>query len=227
MLVVMTSKGTAPSTSRRITYEIVIRGQLSERYAATYLSESLGSTVGPAHLEPGDRTTAIVIEVIDQTHLLAILERLRDLSLEIERVNPAHESAQHDLRNTDPTPPPAPTYAAGMKANTTTPNVGEPRREYAEMFVPGEEELEDGELRVTVLGSGRSVGDRRPILGEHAFRGRQQRARPLRPRPRDRLAREPSESAAAGQAPRQDVIHPPHTNHTARGLARNHEEAAT
>ena len=35
-----------------------------------------------------------------------------------------------------------------------TPIVGTPRREYAEMFVPGAEALEDGELRVTVLGSG-------------------------------------------------------------------------
>jgi ribonuclease Z len=42
----------------------------------------------------------------------------------------------------------------GTKAITLTPIVGTPRREYAEIFVPGEEALEDGELRVTVLGSG-------------------------------------------------------------------------
>jgi glyoxylase-like metal-dependent hydrolase (beta-lactamase superfamily II) len=47
-----------------------------------------------------------------------------------------------------------PAYAGGTQAITTTPVVGTPRREYAEMFVPGEEELEDGEIRVTVLGSG-------------------------------------------------------------------------
>jgi hypothetical protein len=88
----MTSKGTVPSTSKRVTYEIVVRSALSERFAATFLRESLGSTVGPVRVEPGNGTTAIVIEVIDQTHLLAVLERLRDLSLEIERVNPAHES---------------------------------------------------------------------------------------------------------------------------------------
>jgi hypothetical protein len=87
----MTPKGTRPRTSRRATYEIVVRGELSERFASTFLSESLESTVGPARVEPGNGTTAIVIEVIDQTHLLAVLERLRDLSLEIERVNPAHE----------------------------------------------------------------------------------------------------------------------------------------
>jgi ribonuclease Z len=45
-------------------------------------------------------------------------------------------------------------FMGGTKALTLTPIVGTPRREYAEMFVPGEEPLEDGELRVTVLGSG-------------------------------------------------------------------------
>lgn len=49
---------------------------------------------------------------------------------------------------------PVPVYAGGTKAITLTPVVGAPRRQYAEMFIPGEEELEDGELRVTVLGSG-------------------------------------------------------------------------
>jgi hypothetical protein len=94
MLDLMTSKGTVPRRSKRVTYEIVVRGELSERFASTFLSESLGSSVGPARVEPADGVTAIVIEVIDQTHLLAVLERLRDLSLEIERVNPAHESAR-------------------------------------------------------------------------------------------------------------------------------------
>jgi ribonuclease Z len=58
------------------------------------------------------------------------------------------------MRNDHPTSLPAPTYAGGTKPITTTPVVGTPRREYAEMFVPGEEELADGEMRVTVLGSG-------------------------------------------------------------------------
>jgi hypothetical protein len=94
MLVWMMSKETVPSRSRRVTYEIVVRGELSERFASTFLSDSLGSTVGPARVEAGDGTTAIVIGVIDQTQLLAVLERLRDLSVEIERVNPAHESGR-------------------------------------------------------------------------------------------------------------------------------------
>lgn len=49
---------------------------------------------------------------------------------------------------------PVPAFAGGTKAITLTPVVGIPRREYTEMFVPGEEMLEDGEMRVTVLGSG-------------------------------------------------------------------------
>jgi ribonuclease Z len=49
---------------------------------------------------------------------------------------------------------PVPAFAGGTKAITLTPVVGTPRREYAEMFIPGEEKLEDGEMRVTVLGSG-------------------------------------------------------------------------
>jgi ribonuclease Z len=58
------------------------------------------------------------------------------------------------MNNSDATSLPAPTFAGGTKAITTTPVIGKPRREYAEVFVPGEEELEDGEVRVTVLGSG-------------------------------------------------------------------------
>jgi len=92
MLVSMTSKATVLSTSQRRTYEIVVRGELSEHFTSTFLSERVGLTPGQARVEPKDGTTAIEIDVIDQAHLLAILERLRDLSLEIERVNPAHET---------------------------------------------------------------------------------------------------------------------------------------
>jgi hypothetical protein len=94
MLVSMTSSGTSPGRSKRVTYEIVVRGELSERFASTFLDECVGSTPERTRVEPGDGTTSIAIEAIDQAHLLAILERLRDLSLEIERVNPAHESGR-------------------------------------------------------------------------------------------------------------------------------------
>jgi ribonuclease Z len=49
---------------------------------------------------------------------------------------------------------PVPVFAGGTKAITMTPVVGTPRRKYTDMFIPGEEALENGELRVTVLGSG-------------------------------------------------------------------------
>ena len=58
------------------------------------------------------------------------------------------------MTNSNPMTLPVPAFAGGTKAITLTPVVGTPRREYAEMFIPGEEQLEDGELRVTVLGSG-------------------------------------------------------------------------
>ena len=58
------------------------------------------------------------------------------------------------MTNSNPMSLPAPTFFGGTKAITMTPVVGTPRREYAEMYIPGEEALEDGELRVTVLGSG-------------------------------------------------------------------------
>ena len=49
---------------------------------------------------------------------------------------------------------PAVSFAGGSRAVTTTPVVGAPNRVYADVFVPGEEPLADGEMRVTVLGSG-------------------------------------------------------------------------
>jgi ribonuclease Z len=58
------------------------------------------------------------------------------------------------MSSEDLTALPAPTFAGGTRAITTTPIVGTPRHAYPELFIPGEEELEDGELRVTVLGSG-------------------------------------------------------------------------
>jgi hypothetical protein len=61
---------------------------------------------------------------------------------------------RREFESNQPTSLPVPAFAGGTKAITLTPVVGTPRREYAEMFIPGEEALEDGELRVTVLGSG-------------------------------------------------------------------------
>jgi ribonuclease Z len=45
-------------------------------------------------------------------------------------------------------------HLGGTLALTTTPIVGAPARRYPETYVPGEEDLDAGEIRVTVLGSG-------------------------------------------------------------------------
>lgn len=58
------------------------------------------------------------------------------------------------MTNGEPASLPVPTYAGGHLAVTETPVVGTPRREPAEVFVLGKEAVEDGEIRVTVLGSG-------------------------------------------------------------------------
>ncbi len=58
-------------------YRIVVRGRLSERFAATF--DGMAT-------EPGDGETAIVGRVRDQAHLYGILERVRDFGLELLRV---------------------------------------------------------------------------------------------------------------------------------------------
>lgn len=67
---------------------------------------------------------------------------------------------------------PVPAFAGGTKAITVTPVVGTPRRQYAEMFIPGEEKLADGEMRVTVLGSGNPWVTLVPGRGQHPRRSR-------------------------------------------------------
>jgi hypothetical protein len=57
---------------------------------------------------------------------------------EIEHVNPTRRRKEHEMTNGDPASLPVPAFAGGTKAITTTPVVGTPQREHAEMFVPGE-----------------------------------------------------------------------------------------
>jgi ribonuclease Z len=61
---------------------------------------------------------------------------------------------EDEMKNEQVTTLPPLSFMGGTTAMTLTPVVGKPKRAYAEMYVPGEEPLEDGELRVTVLGSG-------------------------------------------------------------------------
>jgi ribonuclease Z len=68
-------------------------------------------------------------------------------------VTPGEPAAPATVSAKSTTLPPL-AFMGGTKAMALTPVVGKPKRAYAEMFVPGAEALEDGELRVTVLGSG-------------------------------------------------------------------------
>lgn len=63
-----------------VVYEILVRGQIGE---------SLATDLGALRLEARQDQTLIVIAVIDQAHLHGVLERLRDLNVDIESVNPA------------------------------------------------------------------------------------------------------------------------------------------
>jgi hypothetical protein len=61
-------------------YEILVRGELGE---------SLTEELGPCRLEHARGRTRIVIEILDQAHLHGVLERLRDLNIDIESVIPS------------------------------------------------------------------------------------------------------------------------------------------
>jgi hypothetical protein len=61
-------------------YEILVRG---------CLGDDIGDELGCSRLEQRDGRTLIVIDIIDQSHLHGVIERLRDLNIEIESVNRA------------------------------------------------------------------------------------------------------------------------------------------
>ena len=61
-------------------YEIVVRGRLSSRYAGAF---------DGAHLVPRNGQTTLCADVVDQSHLYGLLNRLRDLGIELVSVNPA------------------------------------------------------------------------------------------------------------------------------------------
>ena len=61
------------------TYEVLVRGELSDH---------LVDVLGARRVVPSRGKTLIVVDVIDQSHLHGILNRLQDHNIEIERVNP-------------------------------------------------------------------------------------------------------------------------------------------
>ena len=66
----------APGTN---TYEILVRGEIGE---------GLAGILGARRLDARPGMTILVIEIIDQSHLRGVLERLSDHDIEIARMNP-------------------------------------------------------------------------------------------------------------------------------------------
>ena len=64
-------------------YEIEVRGRLSARYQ---------SALDGATLVPRDGHTTLRAELVDQSQLYGLLNRLRDLGIELVSVNPATET---------------------------------------------------------------------------------------------------------------------------------------
>jgi hypothetical protein len=76
----MISMSAQPGQPAATVYAVLVRGKLDQ---------ALADELGALRLEQADGQTRIVIELIDQSHLHGVLERLRDLNIEIESVNPA------------------------------------------------------------------------------------------------------------------------------------------
>ena len=64
-------------------YRICVRGQLTQRFATEFDGMSL---------EPGVAHTALIGQVRDQSQLFGLLDRIRDLGLELVSVQPRSES---------------------------------------------------------------------------------------------------------------------------------------
>ena len=71
----------APRSRQR--YEIVVRGRLSSRYERAF---------DGARLLPHNGHTTLHADLVDQSQLYGLLNRLRDLGIELVSVNPAAES---------------------------------------------------------------------------------------------------------------------------------------
>ena len=69
-------------SDRTTTYEILVRGTVAAGFA---------DDVGARCCELSEGRTVIVVDILDQSHLRGILDRLGDLNIEIESVNPREE----------------------------------------------------------------------------------------------------------------------------------------
>ena len=64
-------------------YEIVVRGRLSSRYDCAFEG---------ARLVPHHGQTTLCADLVDQSQLYGLLNRLRDFGIELVSVNPAAET---------------------------------------------------------------------------------------------------------------------------------------
>ena len=64
-------------------YEIVVRGRLSSRFESAF---------DGARIVPHDGQTTLRADLVDQSQLYGLLNRLRDLGIELVSVNPAGAS---------------------------------------------------------------------------------------------------------------------------------------
>jgi hypothetical protein len=69
----------AQTSARPTVYQIVVRGELSQRFRPAFEGMALVS---------GDGRTVITGPVVDQAHLHGLLDRVGDLGLELISVNP-------------------------------------------------------------------------------------------------------------------------------------------
>jgi hypothetical protein len=75
------------------TYRIVVRSELSERYAAAFEEMEMETNSG---------LTVLTGKVIDQPHLYGILDRLSGLGLELLSVKCLPEGTDDDAANSPP-----------------------------------------------------------------------------------------------------------------------------
>jgi hypothetical protein len=76
----------SPAASRQ-RYDIVIRGRLSKRYESAFD----GVTLEPRHGQ-----TTLRADIVDQSQLYGLLNRLRDLGIELVSVNAAPGASDAD-----------------------------------------------------------------------------------------------------------------------------------
>jgi hypothetical protein len=89
--VMMRHRSRSRAAGRPANYQIVVRGELSQRFSTAFEGMALDAE---------DGQTTITGPVVDQAHLHGLLDRVRDLGLELVSVNAT-------FTRSPPTPPSA------------------------------------------------------------------------------------------------------------------------